>query len=93
MKALVSQFARAVAERGRAWARRRQGQDHGTVTLTSRRIYILPTAQGMAFAAMVFLMLIGSMNYNNSVGLAVTFALTAFALVVMHHCHRSLSGL
>ncbi|MFK7887791.1 MAG: DUF58 domain-containing protein [Gammaproteobacteria bacterium] len=79
--------------KGRDWARRRQGIDRDQVVLTSRRIYILPTAQGIAFGAMIFLMLLGSMNYNNSIGLAVTFALTAFALVVMHHCHRNVSGL
>ncbi len=86
-------LAAFIRRQGRAWARRRQGTDHGDVTLTSRRIYILPTGQGVAFGIMIFLMLLGSMNYNNSVGLAVTFALTAFALVVMHHCHRALSGL
>jgi uncharacterized protein (DUF58 family) len=82
-----------VRSQGRAWALRRQGIDRDLVHLTSRRIYILPTGQGVAFGAMIFLMLLGAMNYNNSVGLAVTFALTAFALVVMHHCHRTLSGL
>jgi uncharacterized protein (DUF58 family) len=79
--------------KSRDWARRRQGIDRDEVVLGSRRIYILPTAQGTAFGAMIFLMLLGSMNYNNSIGLAVTFAITAFALVVMHHCHRNLSGL
>lgn len=89
----MSTLASFVRRQGRAWARRRQGVDRGTIALTGRRIYILPTGQGAAFGAMIFLMLLGSMNYNNSVGLAVTFALTAFGLVVMHHCHRTLSGL
>jgi uncharacterized protein (DUF58 family) len=87
---MLSAFVR---RQGRAWALRRQGVDRDVVQLTSRRIYILPTGQGAAFGAMIFLMLLGAMNYNNSVGLAVTFALTAFALVVMHHCHRTLAGL
>ncbi|MEM6640780.1 MAG: DUF58 domain-containing protein [Pseudomonadota bacterium] len=82
-----------VAGVGRAWARRRQGLDRDTVRLERRRIYILPTKQGAAFGAMVALMLVGSMNYNNSIGLVITFSLGAFGLVVMHHCHRSLNGL
>lgn len=87
---MLSAFVR---KQSHAWALRRQGIDRDVVKLTSRRIYILPTGQGATFGAMIFLMLLGSMNYNNSVGLAVTFALTAFGLVVMHHCHRTLSGL
>jgi uncharacterized protein (DUF58 family) len=42
---------------------------------------------------MVFAMLFGSMNYNNSSGLALTFLLIGLGLVAMHHCHRNLTGL
>lgn len=89
----MSALAVRVRRRAQAWARARQGVDRGRIVLTSRRIYILPTAQGLTFAAMIVVMLLGAMNYNNSVGLATTFALGAFALVVMHHCHRMLNGL
>jgi hypothetical protein len=33
------------------------------------------------------------MNYNNSLGLALTFTLAGLGLVAMHHCHRNLLDL
>ena len=83
----------AISSRLRRWAKRRQGVDPSVVTLTGRRIYILPTGQGVAFGLMMFVMLLGAMNYNNSLGLAVTFLLGGLIIVAMHHCHRNLSGL
>ncbi len=89
----MSRLRQAISSRLRRWARRRQGADPRRLTLTGRRIYILPTGQGVAFGVMMFIMLLGAMNYNNSLGLATTFLLAGFGLVVMHHCHRSLAGL
>ena len=83
----------ALAERARRWARRRQGADALPFTLDRRRIYILPTPFGFLYALTVFTMLVGSMNYNNSLGLALTFLLTGVGLVAMHHCHRNLQGI
>jgi len=83
----------ALADRARRWARRRQGVDTLPFALDRRRIYILPTAFGLVFALIVFVMLLASMNYNNSLGLALTFLLTGVGLVAMHHCHRNLSGI
>jgi uncharacterized protein (DUF58 family) len=75
------------------WIRRRQGPDHGTVSLHKGRIYILPTGLGMLFGAMLFGMLLGSLNYANNLGLALTFLLAGLGLVAMHACHRNLAGL
>lgn len=74
------------------WARRRQGADALAISLKRRRIYILPTRFGVAFASMVFAMLLGSLNYGASLGFALTFLLTGLGLVVMHHCHNNLLG-
>lgn len=79
--------------RMQAWIRRRQGIDPDPVRLDRRRIYILPTALGVAYAAMVFAMVLGGMNYGNNLGLALAFLLASLGLVVMHHCHGTLSGL
>ncbi len=57
------------------------------------RIYILPTPLGLAYAAMVFAMLLGGLNYNNNLGLAFAFLLAGLGLVAMHHCHGTLQGL
>jgi len=83
-------FVRAKAQE---WARRRQGADSDPLLLVRSRIYILPTAQGIAFSALLFALLLGSMNYNNSLGLALTFSLAGLGLVAMHHCHRNLLDL
>ncbi len=82
-----------LVDRARRWARRRQGADAVPLSLDKRRIYILPTAFGFLYALIVFVMLLASMNYNNSLGLALTFLLTGMGLVAMHHCHRNLNGL
>jgi uncharacterized protein (DUF58 family) len=73
-----------------AWARRRQGLDVPPFTFHSRRIYILPTRLGLAFGAMLLVMLIAGLNYGNSAALFLTFLLGGFALVSMHQCHRNL---
>jgi uncharacterized protein (DUF58 family) len=76
----------------RNWARRRQGPDADPVELHRRRIYILPTALGLGFAASLFGMLLAAMNYNNNMGFALTFLLAGLGLVTMHWCHQNLSG-
>lgn len=75
------------------WARRRQGPDHGTVELASRRVYILPTRAGLMLGAVLFTMLVGALNYSNNMGFALAFALTALAIVSIHHCQANLAGL
>lgn len=75
------------------WMRRRQGEDVLPVTLERRRLYILPTGPGVAFAMLLFLMLLAGLNYGNSLALFLTFLLAAFALVAMHQCHRNLQGI
>ena len=72
------------------WARRRQGLDAPPFTFHSRRLYILPTKLGMAFGAMLAIMLIAGLNYANSGALFLTFLLGGFALVSMYQCHRNL---
>lgn len=61
--------------------------------LRFRRIFILPTRQGMGFALAVSIMLLGSINYGNALGYALSFLLASAALVSMLHAVRNLSGL
>jgi uncharacterized protein (DUF58 family) len=74
------------------WMRHRQGPDQLPVRLARRRLYIVPTRAGMAFAALLLLMLLAGLNYGNSVALLLTFVLIGFTLVVMQQCHRNLLG-
>ncbi len=83
----------ALDARVQAWIRRRQGPDPDPVRLDRRRIYILPTALGLGYAAMVFAMVLGGLNFGNNLGLGLAFLLTGIGLVAMHHCHGNLVGL
>jgi uncharacterized protein (DUF58 family) len=75
------------------WARRRQGEDAVPLALVRRRLYVLPTRAGLAFAVLLFVMLLAALNYTNSLGLFLTFQLGGVALVAMYECHRALHGL
>ena len=90
---LLARLRSALDARMQAWIRRRQGADPDPVRFDRRRIYILPTPLGIAYAAMLFAMVLGGMNYGNNLGLALAFLLVSLGLVVMHHCHGTLSGL
>ncbi len=75
------------------WIFKPRGRERGRVVLTQRRVFILPTRQGIVFAGMLLLMLIGSTNYQLSLGFAVTFLLAAMAIVSILHTFRNLAGL
>ncbi len=75
------------------WVRRRQGEDHLPATVGRRRVYILPTRAGVAFAALALVMLLAGLNYSNSVATMITFLLAGCELIAMHLTHRNLVGL
>ena len=58
--------------------------------LTQRRVYILPTKQGLAFALLLFIMLLGSINYSNSLGYFLTFLLASLSVVTIFHTYNNL---
>lgn len=62
-------------------------------TLTQRSIYILPTRAGLAFALTLLLLLLASINYQLTLGYALTFLLAGSALASMHMTHAVLRGL
>jgi uncharacterized protein (DUF58 family) len=90
-------YLTGLGRRGRnrvlSWARKRQGADPTTATLTPGRVYILPTGVGLVFGLMTFAMLLGSMNYNNNLSFVLTFILVGVGFVAMHQCQRNLVGL
>jgi uncharacterized protein (DUF58 family) len=93
LRRAIRAVRRSVDQRAQAWIRRRQGPDQDPIVLGRQRIYILPTGYGLAYGTMVFSMLLGGMNYNNNLGLGLTFVLASLGLVAMHHCHGTLAGL
>lgn len=77
------------------WRRfvRGDGPQAAPVHLHQRRVYVLPTRRGLAFASLLLLMLIGSMNYDNSLAYLMTFFLASIWVVSILHTYRNLIGL
>ena len=82
-----------IRRRIRDYIFRRLRRVPGPVTIRRQRLYIVPTRFGYLFGLMLFVMLLGSMNYSNSMGFSLTFLLTGLGLVCMHHTHRNLVNL
>lgn len=61
--------------------------------LKRNRVYIIPTIQGLVYGIMLIVMLLGAINYNNSMAYMLCFLLTSLGLVCMLHTYRNLSGL
>jgi len=68
---------------------RQNSPEPGTIHLSQRRVYILPTRQGLLFGVSLVLMLIGSMNYNLSLGYVLTFLLGGVGVVSILHTFRN----
>jgi uncharacterized protein (DUF58 family) len=62
-------------------------------TLVARRIYILPTRQGLAFCLLLLGMLLGAMNYGLSMGFLFTFLLAGMVLSALFATWRTLLGI
>jgi len=67
--------------------------DSGTVTLNQRRIFIIPTRQGIGLVVVLLLMLVGDINYSLSLGYVLTFLLGTTALMTMLHTFRNMAQL
>lgn len=62
-------------------------------SIRRQRVYILPTRQGLIFTFLLLTMLLGAINYNNSMAYLLTFLLSGLLLVCMLHTWRNLAGL
>lgn len=67
-----------------------EGPQQAPYLLTQRCVYILPTKQGIAFALLLFVMLLGSINYSNSLGYFLTFLLASLSVVAIFHTYNNL---
>lgn len=68
-----------------------RGPEAGPVMLGQRRVYILPTSAGVMFAMTLVMLLIGSINYNLSLGYVLTFLLAGVGMVSILHTWRNLA--
>lgn len=58
--------------------------------LNNRRVYILPTKQGLVFSVLLLAMLLGSINYNNNLGYILTFLLASLTVVTIFMTYRNM---
>ena len=89
----MSGFHSALMRVFQGFLRRAPLGEDGVARIAARQIYILPTPNGLLYAVSVFVMLLGSLNYQNNLGLLIAFFLTSVGLVAMHHCWYNLLGL
>ena len=54
-----------------------------------KNVYILPTRSGIAFAVILLVMLVGAINYNNSLGYLFTFFLASISVVAILHTYKN----
>lgn len=66
---------------------------NGAAHVRQRFIFILPTRTGLLMASVLFLTLLGSLNYQNNLGLLLTFLLASVAVVSMHLTWLNLLGI
>lgn len=72
---------------------KRTGPFKGTVVLDRNRVYILPTKAGLIFLLLLLLLLLGSLNFNKSLGFVLTFILVGLGNVAMFSTWKNLAGL
>ncbi len=75
------------------WARAEETTAYGHASIGPRKIYILPTRYGWIFAALLFLMLLGAVNYGNNPAHLLTFLLAGLAANAIYQTWRNLRGL
>jgi len=72
---------------------RPRGPEPLPVAFDRRRIYVLPTAFGAFFAALLAVMLLGALNYNNNPALLLALLLAGAGNTSLFAAHLQLSGL
>jgi uncharacterized protein (DUF58 family) len=67
-----------------------EGPEAGPIFLSQRRVFILPSKMGVYFAAMMLVMLLGAVNYNNSLAYLLVFLLASIFFITILHTYRNL---
>jgi uncharacterized protein (DUF58 family) len=71
----------------------RSSDSGGTIVLSHRRVYIVPSRLGLLFGGVLLILLMGSINYTLSLGFALTFLLAGTGLAGMVQTTRNLARL
>lgn len=75
------------------WLFQLKSFEQGEVVLNQRRVFILPTRAGLAWALMLIGLFIGSVNYQINMGYALTFLVAGCAMVGILLTFRNLAWL
>lgn len=70
-----------------------RGPTFGEVRLSQRSIYILPSKAGLLYGGVLLSMLVASINYQLSLGYALTFLLGGIGMVGILHTFRNLTSI
>ncbi len=65
----------AASTAGSRWLQERHPIHDGPATLTSNRIYIVPTGAGLGFFGLLGVLMLWSINYSNNMGFGLVFLL------------------
>jgi len=65
----------------------------GPLELNQRRVFILPTVQGLAYVAVIVLVLLIAFVYNNNLAYMLGFLMASIFFITILHSYRSLAGL
>lgn len=63
------------------------------ITLTHRRIFIVPTRRGFGLLLLIFILLLIAFIYNNNLAYLLTFLLASVFFITILHTFKSLAGL
>ena len=83
----------ALRNRFYTWLFQWRAPETGAIVLVQRRVFILPTRQGLTFALVLLVMLAGSINYSLGLGFVLTFLLGALGVNGMIHTFRNIANL
>ncbi len=87
---IFSQPFSRLRRRVNAWIATRTPRVPGPWVIGRRRVYIVPTRYGYGYGVLLLVMLLGAMNYSNSMAFALTFLLAGLGLLTMHYTHGNL---
>jgi len=75
------------------WADKRQTASHSETIISRRQLYILPTRQGITYFLVLILILLGAINYENSLGFMLAFLLGSIGFLNMIYTHQNINQL
>ncbi len=90
---MLAKLTPTIRERLARWLFQVGGRATHDVVLVQRRVFILPTRQGVLFGLMLLVMLTACINFNLSLGYVLTFLLAAMGFNAMLHTYRNLAHL